>query len=342
MEKKAYRKTGRLSRGVALLLIVLLFCTACTRSKSEIRIVAPLSDSELFKIGDEVCSVPEAMILITAQKKVIEDVYGTKIWSVTADEQTGRTFEDQTKASLKEFLARMKCMKLMAATNHTLISEETKKEIQTCTDRYLEQLTDPEKEQLEITADDVQEMFLSYYYYNRLMEETTAGMKTEISDDDARIMQVECIYVKKTSEDQTKQLNEILKQARKKGQFAKTAKKYDEGGSVNRTLSRGELPESIDKQVFSMNDDQISDVLEAEDGYYIVHCVEDYDRKETATHKAELIKQLQEEHFSKEYDQFVSSLSAQFNDKAWKKIQLKEIPSLEKADFFEIYKKNVK
>ncbi|MGN0293496.1 MAG: peptidylprolyl isomerase [Lachnospiraceae bacterium] len=341
-KKQGFRLTGRkpVKTMALLLLFVILMMTGCSDSKKvDIRIVAPLSDSELFKIGDEICSVSEAMILVTAQKKVVEDVYGKEIWSVESD---GLTFEENVKSSLKDFLARMKCMTLMAADNGVTLTSEEKSQIQSCVDTYLSQLTDQEKSSLNASKEDVQDMFTSYFYYNRLMEVLTSDLDTEISDNDARIARIECIYVGKNGEDQSKRMNSILKKAREAQSFAEVAKKYNESGKISMNVSRNQLPAEVDQVVFSMADDQISDVLETESGYYIIHCVEDYDREATARHKTELIEELKEEKFTEEYDNFVENLTAQFNEKVWEKISLKDVPALSKADFFEIYKDIVK
>ncbi|MDO5411535.1 MAG: peptidylprolyl isomerase [Lachnospiraceae bacterium] len=343
MEENKRKKQGKRKAFLQILAFMLAAAcifTACRNGeKSEIRIVAPLSDSELFKIGDEVCSVPEAMILVTAQKKVVEDVYGKEIWSVKSD---GITFEENVKISLKDFLARMKCMKLMAAENGISLSAEEEKILSACTETYLSQLTEKEKKALSLEKTDVREMFTSYYYYNKLMEVLTSDMEMEISDNDARIMQIECIFVKKTGKDLSKRLADILKKAREKDKFAETAKKYDEGGKTAMSISRGQLPKELEQTVFSMTDGQISDALETAEGYYIIRCVKDYDRDATAKHKTELIKELKEKSFTEQYDDFVEKLTAQFNQKAWNRISLPDAVSLSKADFFAIYNENIK
>lgn len=324
---------------VFLLVLVLLMLTGCSgKEKTDIRIVTPLSDTELFKIGDEICSVPEAMVLITAQKKVVEDVYGTEIWSVESD---GLTFEENVKSSLKDFLARMKCMKLMAAENGISLSSEESQKLRNCTEQYFSQLTEEERKALNLTKEEAEDMFASYYYYKKLMDVLTSDMETEISDNDARIARIECIYIEKNDQDQTKKLNSILKKAKESQSFAEVAKTYDEGGKIAMNVSRNQLPAAVDQVVFSMSDNQISDVLETDNGYYIIHCVEDYDREATAEHKAELIEELKEEQFTQEYDRFVKNLTAQFNEKAWEKISLRDTVALSKADFFEIYSENV-
>lgn len=323
-----------------LLILVMTLCTGCGQGKqSDIRIVKPLSDTELFKIDEEICTVSEAVVLISAQKKVVEDIYGPEIWAV---ETGGVTFEENMKVSLKDFLARMTCMKLMAEANHITLSAEEKQQIQSCTDAYLSQLTEEENKALNAEKEEIQDVFTSYYYYNKLMEVLTSDMETEISDNDARIMQIECIYVAKTDKDQTSKMQKILKKAKEADSFAEVAKTYNESGETAMSISRNQLPAEVEEAVFALSDDQISNVLEAEDGYYIVHCVEDYDREATAKHKEELVNALKEEYFTQQYDGFVENLTAQFNDSAWEKISLADIVTLSEADFFAIYEEYVK
>ena len=49
-----------------------------------------------------------------------------------------------------------------------------------------------------------------------------------------------------------------------------------------------------------------------------------------------------DEKFTEKYDSFVENLTAQFNEKAWEKISLKDSVALSKADFFDIYEEIMK
>ncbi len=338
--QKESQKNSRTFRLTALLLLlVMLTAVGCGQGESsDIRIVKPLAENELFKIDEEICTVSEAMVLMAAQKKVVEDVYGPEIWAVQLD---GVTFEENIKESLKDFLARMTCMKLMAEENQITLSTEEKQQMQNCTDTYWSQLTEEEKAALGTDKEEIQELFTSYYYYNKLMEVLTSDLETEISDNDARIMQAEYLYVAKNGKNQTSAMQKILKKAKKTDDFLEVAETYSEKSEYTISIARGQLPEEIEEAVFALADQEISEVLEAEDGYYIVYCLEDYDREATAKHKEELINARKEEHFTQQYDAFVKNLTAQFHDSAWEKLSLEELVTLSEADFFAIYQEHV-
>lgn len=341
-------RKGSVYRGLIycmmLLVISTTVLTGCGEKDSpqitDIKIVKPLTDNQLFKIGEEICTVPEAMILVSAQKKVVEDVYGTEIWSVTTD--TG-SFESYIKSALKDFLAKMQCMKLMAFERQITPSGEEEEQLKHCAEIYMSDLTQEEKESLGVDEKDVYNMFLSYYYYNRLMDVLTSDMNMEISDSDARVIQTEQIFVRKTEKNQEKYLKGILKKAKAdSSKFAAVAQKYSEAGKLERQLTREDLPESLEEAVFGLSTDEVSAILEAEEGYYIFHCLNDYDREATAANKAALIKEKKEQHFAQEYDHFVEELSARFNDKAWEAISLADCPAPAEADFFAIYQEEMK
>lgn len=328
----------RICRILLLFLSVLTLCGCQNTDGKEIRIVTPLADDVLFKIGEEVCSVSEANIIFAAQKKAVEDIYGEEIWSVTSD---GITFEENTRSAIKDFLARMNCMKLMASEYGLHLDEDAEKKISACTDLYLEQLSEAEKTSLAVHREEVKDTFTAYYYYNTLMDRFSTDMETEISDNDARIMQVEYIFIPLDENgDSLKTAQEVYKKVKAADSFADAAKAAYEGGAVLTSLARGQLSSEAENTAFSLANGQVSDLVEAEDGYYIFHCVNDYDREATIQHKADMLDELKEKKFSQEYNQFIASVSAQFNDKAWENMSISALPKLEQADFFEIYEKN--
>lgn len=328
----------RICRIVLLVLTVFTLCGCQKTGGKEIRIVTPLADDVLFKIGEEVCSVPEANIIFAAQKKAVEDIYGEEIWSVASN---GITFEENTRSAIKDFLARMNCMKLMASEYDLHLDEDAEKKISACTDAYLEQLSEAEQNLLSVSRDDVKNTFTAYYYYNTLMENLSSDMETEISDNDARIMQVEYIFIPlDESENSLKKAQKVYSKVKNADSFADAAKASYEGGATLVSLARGQLPQEAENAAFSLANGQVSELVEAEDGYYIFHCVNDYDREATIQHKTDMLDELKEKKFTEEYNQFVASVSAQFNENAWEKLSIRTLPRLEQADFFEIYQDN--
>lgn len=309
-------------------------CHKEDNKKKEIQIVKPMSDSELFKIGDEICSVSEANILIAAQKKLIEEIYGSEIWSVKTEEGT---FDTTMKKTMLDYLARLKTMKLMAEENGIVISAEDNRKLKQAADTYYQALTESEKEEMDIDQEEIQDIFQAYYYYNRLLDYMTANLNLEISDSEARVMELAVIFIAKNGEDRSSYASQVRAEAAAAEDFLSYAEKVNESGSIKRKISRNQMPGEIRDKIFSMNQGTVSDVLEASDGYYIIQCVNDYDREGTLKYKNEIIRQKKEDYFNQEYQSFMDSVTAQINQKVWDSISISELKVPSEADFFDIY-----
>ena len=314
---------------ILLVIILTLSMAGCSANSTKVKITTGLSSKELFKIGDQTCLKSEALVYATAQKKLIEDAYGSEIWNVNTNNVTVKEYVQD---SLKDFLAQLKCIHQMADDNQITLTEQEKNLASSCTEEYVKNLSQEEMDNLGVDKDGIQKIYEEYILYNKVETELTNDKVEQISDNDARIMQVNMIVLSKE-----KTAKSVLKKAKAGEDFEKLAKKYSEESEIQYALSREMFGEEFSNQVFDLEKGQISDVIKLKDKYYIVYCIEDYDKDATSEHKAELEKEKRQEVFDKLYQEYVDKLSSQFNKSVWKEIDIETIPSVSKADFFGIY-----
>ena len=312
----------------------------CRKAGSDgrnIHVTVPLSDDVLFKMNGEVCSMNEAMILVAAQKKVVEDIYGEEIWAINAGEAT---IEDVTKSALQSALSKMYTMDLMARQYEIQPSDADKTALDNCINTYMGYLSDEEKKASGITEEEVRKVYTAYYTSQTLVDRMTEDMVSDISDDQAKVVRAEQIFIKKTDDDQSQQLQDILalaKEAVQEDEFINVARSYNQKSKVEISAMRGDLPKAAEQALFAMRDGEVSDIIEVSGGYFIFHCTEDYDAEATAEHKRQIARKQREADFTEQYDTFISSLSAQFNTGAWEKVSMADVKVPESADFFAIY-----
>ncbi|MGX8714191.1 MAG: foldase protein PrsA [Lachnospiraceae bacterium] len=326
---------------VCLLLSVSLAGTwGCGKAGSDghkFRVTVPLSDDVLFKMNGEECSMNEAMILAAAQKKVVEAVYGQEIWAINAGEST---IEDVTKSALQSALSKMYTMDLMAEKYEIQPSDADQAALDNCINTYMGYLTDEEKKESGVTEEQVRKVYTAYYTSQTLVDRLTEDMVSDISDDQAKVVRAEQIYIKKTDEDRTEYVQDLLaraKEAKEEDDFLTLARSYNEKSKEEITVMRGDLPKAAEEALFSMRDGEISDIIEVTGGYFIFHCTEDYDAQATAENKRTIARKQREADFIKQYEEFIGSLSAQFNKEAWEKVTMADVKVPEAADFFSIY-----
>ena len=181
-------------RLLAGILTALLFLTGCSKlADKDIQFTVGLNEDQLFKIGRETATVPEAMIFVTTQKNIYEKAYGSEIWDI---DLSNGTFETYVRESLQNFLAQMKCMVLMAADRGIELTEEEKRLAKEAADAYYGKLSEADIAYMKLTPGTAKSVYEQYCLANKLVEELTKDVNVEVSDSEARIIQVEQILIK--------------------------------------------------------------------------------------------------------------------------------------------------
>lgn len=350
-KKIRYKITAAL---LALSLFFTLGLTACSSDGGGIggsgfRLATALTENQLFRIGKEYCTKAEAMVFLTTQKNMYEASYGSEIWAVPLE---GKTFEDYILQSLQDFLAKMKCMVLMAEDYQITVTEEENQKITHAAEEYMNRLNQEDITYMNLTQDDARKAFYDYYLANKVSDTLTEEVNVEISDNEARVIHIDQILFKTYSLDgsgnriemdeadkalKLEQAQQTLEKIQAGEDFMTLAESKNEGNSISYTIKRGETPAAFEEAVFKLVDDEVSGIIETEYGYHIVRCTEDYDVEATEENKKELSDQQKTEAFAQLYDTFTADLVSQYNEEAWDSLSFQGQAVSDTADFFEIY-----
>ncbi len=349
MNKQKKRGAGRhLRRSVCLLICILLLlpsgCSEVTRT--DIQFTTGLSENELFKIGQEVCTSRQAAVLLASQRNSYEAVYGDGIWKIPIGESD---FEGVVLDSMKALLAQMKCMVLMAEEYDVTLPEAEKRRIREAAAEFCQSADTGELAAAGVTEDDVYQVFYEYRLSNQLIDELTRNVDVEISDNDARIVQVQQIFfsavdaegnpVSPEEKQNRSDRMAAIKQRIDSGEdFGKLAEIYDVSQQTHFSVGRREMPQVYEDIVFALEDGEVSDIIETDKGFYLVKCLEDYDIEATQAHKEQMGAVKKKDAFSQLYDTFTAGLTSEFNHSAWEQLSLSGEGKITGADFFGIYR----
>lgn len=332
----------RWKRRFAFLLVLVsasVLC-GCGKGKGGIRFTTGLGDKELFKLEDEVCTKQEAMIFILSQKARYENLYGKDIWSVRIQEQT---FSEYMRDKLQDFLAKMKCMVLMAEEYGVELSEEETLKVSQAAETYFSGLSPDVIEATGIRQTDAETVFHDYYISSKLIKQLTADVSAEISEDEARVIIIQQIFINtdglsaEEKEGKRTEAAQVKAQADAGADFAGLAKARNEAEEFELHVARGDTEAQFEEAAFQLSSGQISDVIETKYGFHIIKCIDNYEEQETAEHKAKLARKCKEDKFYEYYDAFVKTIVARYNKKAWQSIDYQEeLPALQ-TDFYEVY-----
>lgn len=341
------RIKNKLLKCTATFLAVSILMTGCSLGGKNIRLTTGLKDSELFKIDGSALEVSEALIYLTTEKNLYEESYGSGIWSKSIG---AITFEEYVKNSVKNRLAEIKTLNLLAVKENIKLSNEEKEIVKKDAKEYFEGLTKEEKKYMDIDVDKVYKVYKEYRLAEKVYSELVKDVNPEISDADAKVIKVAAIYAKTytidasekrvdyTAEEKEavkKNLTKLLDTINNGEDFMTVAANNTDADQVEYQFGKGEMIKEFEEVAFALKVDQVSGVIETPDGYYVIKCISDYLEDETQKNKATLIQKAKNKAFKDIYDPFVEKLSSEFNEKAWEKIEFSKMTDIKVSNFYE-------
>ena len=338
----------------ALLTVLLLLLSGCMDSLkgSKVVLTTGFEKNEVFRIEDMSCTLPEAMVYLINTKNRSESVYGREIWNVSLD---GVTLEENIKETVLAQLAQQKTMNLLARQNGVALSEEEEARVMQAAETYFQSLSEEEKSALQITVKDVEELYREYALARKVYQYIIKDINPEISDDEARTITVQYIYFRtcvldgtgKKIEYSEEEKQEILRKAEEvrfqlkneEADFEELILKYSDSEEGTCSFGKGEKDQAFEDAAFNLETDEISDIVETPDGYYLIKCISTFNRTETDANKVKIVEKRREEVFGQEYEDFVAALTRNLNEDLWQSVSLAGTENITTSDFFDVFDK---
>lgn len=338
----------------ALLTVLLLLLSGCMDSLkgSKVVLTTGFEKNEVFRIEDMSCTLPEAMVYLINTKNRYESVYGREIWNVSLD---GVTLEENIKETVLAQLAQQKTMNLLARQNGVILSEEEEARVMQAAETYFQSLSEEEKSALQITVKDVEELYREYALARKVYQYIIKDINPEISDDEARTITVQYIYFRtcildgtgKKIEYSEEEKQEILRKAEEvrfqlkneEADFEELILKYSDSEEGTCSFGKGEKDQAFEDAAFNLETDEISDIVETPDGYYLIKCISTFNRTETDANKVKIVEKRREEVFGQEYEDFVAALTRNLNEDLWQSVSLAGTENITTSDFFDVFNK---
>ena len=312
--------------------IAMLMCLGgCQIGNKQIVVSGSLSDKQVFKIGSATCGVKEAKVYLTNYQNIYGTAYGLNLWEHDfGDNSLTQYVKDIT----LEELTHVVCMDLLAELQEVSLSEEEKADVASAAKEYYASLSEDEIAYLAVTESDIAEYYAHYALAQKLYRSLTNGVNDEVSDDEARVIEIMQIYV--TDETKAAEVSSKLKNG---DDFASVANNYNQLSSIQVTVSRDELPVEVEKVAFDLDNGEISDEIPVDHGYYFIKCLNKYDEELTEANKSNIVEKREKEAFDDIYNEYVSGLSSYLNQNLWDELELDTDAAIATDSFFEVFEK---
>ncbi len=345
-------KRGKKLIAVLLSVLFALTMSGCGKEDADTKLVLTtgFKKDEVFRIESMSCTLPEVMVYLTNTQDQYESVYGKEIWKTGLNDIT---LEESVKETVLAELAQIKTMNLLARQHGVELDEAEQKMVREAAGAYFETLNQAERETMQVTEETIFQLYAEFALANKVYEFIIKDINPEISDDEARTITVQDILIKTFSMDGAgkrleydeeekqeakRKAQEILELARQEdSDFEDLLITYSEGEKKTRSFGKGEMEPAFEEAAFNLETGEISDIVEAGDGYHIIRCISTFNREETDANKVKIVEKRREEVFGQEYDAFVKTLARSLNDELWETVSFIENEEVATKDFFDIY-----
>lgn len=314
--------------------ICLLFLAAaggCKVTGSEVVVNTEQMETDVFKIKDEVCTLPQARVVLTNYQNIYDTMYGIELWE--HDFQDNK-LEDYVKDLTISRLAQIMAMDYLAQERQIILTEDEQAKTKEAAAEYYGSLNDAEKEYMQVKQGDIEVLYTRYGLANKLYTFLTQGVSDEVSDEEARVMEAEQIFVS-----DKEKADEVAQQLKEGNDFLTVANHYNEIAEPEVFFSKNNIEKEMADIVFSLDNDEISEKIETKDGYYFIKCINHYDQERTDDNKSVILEERRKEAFDDVYQGFLIDLPSEFNEKIWQDVKVEINEDVKTDSFFQVYEK---
>jgi foldase protein PrsA len=302
--------------------------------------IVGLKSDQIFQIEDLICSKQEYMIvLMNTENQYKSDFGGTIDWNTKIDGE--ETLQTYILKKVKEDISIKYTLAAMAETKNVTLTDEEKAGVTKAATEYFESLSEEEKSYTQADVSDVENVYINYLLADKVYTKLTENASTKVSDEEARVIKIQ--YIKMSTEN-TKEskiqstLKNVVDLVNGGYQtFSREAKQYSEDSIVEKTLKKNEVTEKYEQEAFSLNDGEMSNVIQDGKNFYLVYCVDSYMKKETAKNKQNIIDTAKDEYFHNQYSAYLTDAKTDFNTDVYDDIQLSENDNVKNATLMEVY-----
>lgn len=350
-----FMKSGFKQKQFFLILLIALFLLqGCGSKDTKVILTTGFKKNEVFKIEKMSCSLSEILVYLTNTKNQYEEVYGKRIWEIKYEDIL---LEENIKETVLARIARIKAMNLLAKEKKITLSEEENKLLDIVAQSYFSSLNDVEIKKMDISLELIRSMYGEYALADKVYEYIIKDINPEISDDEARTITITHILIKThTNDSQGNKIpystngkkaaytlaKEVWERAMSGESFDLLAETYNEDVRDTFSFGKGEVDDMLEEASFLLGTNEISKIVETENGFEIIKCLNTFNREETDLNKVKIVEKRKREVFNEEYETFVSGLTKNMNEKLWDDVGLIHDDEVSTTSFWQIYDEKYK
>ena len=274
----------------------------------------------------------QIMVIAATERNRYQNIYTSQLWQVEADPE-GNTFEEVLKDQMGRFLVELATVDQMAQEQGVELTSQEEDSLKSLSQEYYAGLTQEDLDYMGVAQDEVYDLYCMYYRADKMVEEMTQGQNLEVSDAEAKVIEIQQIRL-----DTREEAEEVLTLAREEGaDFASLGARYSTDSQLARSMEWSEEMDALGEAAFALEQDAVSGIVEQDGGYYILKCVNAYDQEATAVRKERLAQEKKSEAFSGIYEPYAAEHVVVLAADTWESVDFSLGEGCTTDNFFSLY-----
>ena len=319
----------KLKKMLAVILMASLMLAGC----GKVKLSTGLSKNVFARIGGNKIDMSFVYLLLGEQKCLYENTLDNSVWT----QRIGNvSMEEYVKNEVSDTVKHIQILKNMADDMDVSISSDEKERIDEAAQAYYKGVTATE----DFSVDTVKMYYEDVLLAQKVFYNVTKDVDTEVSEDEARVISVQYIFFSVLQEDengrtveispnekQKKKVKaaEILEKIRAGEDFSKFAIENSDDKQSSLEFGRGQYSEEFENAAFKLEVGEVSDIVEASNGYYIIKCSNDNVESDYDKRAKEVVLSRRNSLFASYYSEFVADIECEINEKYWSDIRIADI-----------------
>lgn len=329
------KKSKRLLLGILIGALAVGGLTGCKSPAKKVKLEKGevKEQSIVLTVGDIGVEYREIRNYCYLLKRQYEGNFGADIWGYALGDSD--SIGNQAKEEVLNMVTQLKVIKEEAQNAKITLTNDEKDEALQKAEEVMADTTAEERREYFLSVQNLSELYEENLLANKMFYVATDEADTQVSDETAKQIKIQFLQVmtKGTNKDglelnmdetakktAAKKARALLKQAGGEEDFLSFAQSNTDNQVTELTLGTDDktiAPQAV-AAAFSLTKKEMSPVIEGDDGYYIIYCVDDNDQDATYAKKEQIIRERQTKMFKKKYAEWLGSSEVRISNSFWK------------------------
>ena len=333
---------------ICTLILSMTLITGCSKkggSENSKKLAVTVGDSKIY-LDEMMYYIFMNEYQLDQYDQMYKAYMGTSYWDMEYSE--GVTMRDFAKTSTMDMAVQYEILYTEAKKAGYKLTKEEKDTIPTNVDQFMGVITEEQTKKTGLTKEVVEKILEKLMVTSRYIQDTIdkfdiddEGIKAAVNKDELRQYNTEALYIststvddkgqskeftKDEKADAKKKLEAVLEKAKGGDDFAKIVEGKEEiqNQQKNFVVGQGAVSEEYEKLAKGLKNDEVTDVVEAADGYYIIKMVNNNSDEAYQAQVEQKISEEEQKQFEAEYEKIKKDYKITINDEVWDGIVMGE------------------